>query len=68
MFYLHLSTITGAVNTTVFSRETFLYGATTDVEGFFRALSWMGHDTAQGRVVILGNGGIARTFGLCHRA
>jgi shikimate 5-dehydrogenase len=56
-----LSTITGAVNTLYF-RENLLYGATTDVEGFFRALSWMGHDTAQGRVVILGNGGIARTL------
>jgi shikimate dehydrogenase len=56
-----LSTITGAVNTLYF-RKNLLCGTTTDVEGFFRALSWMGHDPAGGRVVILGNGGIARTL------
>ena len=56
-----LSTVTGAVNTLYF-RKNLLYGTTTDVEGFFRALSWMGHDPAHGRIVILGNGGIARTL------
>lgn len=56
-----LSTATGAVNTLYF-RKDLLCGATTDVEGFFRALSWMGHDPAHGRIVILGNGGIARTL------
>jgi shikimate dehydrogenase len=65
-----LSTVTGAVNTLYF-RKNLLYGTTTDVEGFFRALSRMGHDPAQGRIVILGNGGIARTLAfalaLAHR-
>jgi shikimate dehydrogenase len=56
-----LSTVTGAVNTLYFHKN-LLFGTTTDVEGFFRALSWMGHDPAQGRIVILGNGGIARTL------
>ena len=56
-----LSTVTGTVNTLYF-RKNLLHGTTTDVEGFFKALSWMCHDPADGRIVILGNGGIARTL------
>ncbi len=56
-----LSTVTGAVNTLYF-QNGLLHGTTTDVEGFYRALSWMGHDPADGRIVIVGNGGIARTL------
>jgi shikimate dehydrogenase len=56
-----LSTITGAVNTLYF-KDGLIHGHTTDVEGFFRALSWMHHDPRGGKVVILGNGGIARTL------
>jgi shikimate dehydrogenase len=56
-----LSTIIGAVNTLYF-KGGLLHGHTTDVEGFFRALSWMRHDPRGGNIVILGNGGIARTL------
>jgi shikimate dehydrogenase len=56
-----LSTIIGAVNTLYFGGG-LLHGHTTDVEGFFRALSWMGFDPRGGNIVILGNGGIARTL------
>jgi shikimate dehydrogenase len=51
----------GTVNTLYF-RGNLLYGATTDPEGFLRALASMGHDAHGGNVVILGNGGIARTL------
>ena len=51
----------GAVNTLYF-RDTLLCGATTDPEGFLRALASMGHDAHGGNVVILGNGGTARTL------
>lgn len=56
-----LSRITGAVNTLYFS-EGSLCGTTTDAQGFDRALAWMGHDYTGGHVVILGNGGTARTL------
>jgi shikimate 5-dehydrogenase len=56
-----LSSATGTVNTLYF-RKNLLHGTTTDVEGFFKALSWMDHDPAHGHIVILGNGGIARTL------
>lgn len=51
----------GAVNTLYF-RENVLYGTTTDPEGFLRALAAMGHDAHGGHVVIIGNGGTARTL------
>jgi shikimate dehydrogenase len=56
-----LSALIGAVNTLYFNGDA-LCGDTTDAEGFFRALAWMGHDPARGQVVILGNGGTARTL------
>jgi shikimate dehydrogenase len=56
-----LSEVVGAVNTLYFSNG-LLHGATTDAEGFFRALAWMGHDPSGGRTVVLGNGGVARTL------
>jgi shikimate dehydrogenase len=52
----------GAVNTLYF-KNNLLCGTTTDPEGFFRAIRWMGHDLTGGRVIILGNGGTARTLG-----
>jgi quinate/shikimate dehydrogenase len=51
----------GAVNTLSF-RKNLLYGTTTDPEGFLRALAAGGHDARGGHVVILGNGGTARTL------
>lgn len=51
----------GTVNTLYF-KGGLLYGATTDPEGFLRALARMGHDARDGSVVILGNGGTARTL------
>jgi shikimate dehydrogenase len=51
----------GAVNTLYF-RKNLLHGTTTDPEGFLRALAAMGHDARGGHVVILGNGGTARTL------
>ena len=56
-----VSAAMGAVNTLYF-RTGLLHGTTTDPEGFYKALAWMRHDPAGGRIVILGNGGIARTL------
>jgi shikimate dehydrogenase len=56
-----LSRKLGVVNTLYF-REGQLYGTTTDPEGFLRALARMGHDAHCGNIVLLGNGGIARTL------
>jgi shikimate dehydrogenase len=51
----------GAVNTIV-NRDGKLFGTTTDPEGFLRGFSEAGH-TFEGRsVVVLGNGGAARTI------
>ncbi|MBD3240745.1 MAG: quinate/shikimate dehydrogenase [Chitinivibrionales bacterium] len=57
-----LSARTGTVNTLYF-RDGLMHGTTTDPQGFLRAVSWMGHDVSGGHVVILGNGGTARTLG-----
>jgi shikimate dehydrogenase len=51
----------GTVNTLYF-RDRQLHGTTTDPVGFLRALASIGHDTRNGSVVILGNGGTARTL------
>jgi len=51
----------GTVNT-LFFRNNLLHGTTTDPEGFLRALASAGHDARGGHVVILGNGGAARTI------
>jgi shikimate dehydrogenase len=56
-----LSALTGTVNTLCF-RDKLLHGATTDFDGFLAALGAMKHDPAGGRIVILGNGGTARTL------
>lgn len=56
-----LSKITGTVNTLYFE-EGRLCGTTTDPEGFRRALNWMGCELNGKNVVILGNGGTARTL------
>lgn len=57
-----LSELIGAVNTLYFQND-LLHGTTTDAEGFFRALADMEHDVTGGNIVILGNGGTARTLG-----
>ncbi len=57
-----LSQLTGTVNT-LFVENNQLHGTTTDAEGFFGALGSMNHDISGGNVVILGNGGTARTLG-----
>jgi shikimate dehydrogenase len=51
----------GTVNTLYF-KDRLLCGTTTDPAGFLRALASMGHDARNGSVVILGNGGTARTL------
>ena len=51
----------GTVNTLYF-RGNALHGTTTDPEGFLRALATMGHDARGGHIVIIGNGGTARTL------
>ena len=56
-----LSTAVGAVNTLYFDKG-LMVGTTTDAEGFFRALTWMGHDPVGGHIVIVGSGGVARTL------
>jgi shikimate dehydrogenase len=56
-----LSHTLGTVNTLHF-RDGQLHGTTTDPEGFLRALASIGHDARGGSVVILGNGGTARTL------
>jgi shikimate dehydrogenase len=62
-----LSKLTGAVNTLYFDNGR-LVGTTTDPEGFFRALAWMGHEPKDGNIVILGNGGAARSLGFALAA
>ena len=56
-----LSALTGTVNTLYF-KDGVLHGTTTDWEGFSRALKKAGIDAKNGDIVILGNGGTARTF------
>lgn len=56
-----LSKKTGTVNTLVMQNGS-LHGTTTDYEGFKRAISSMGHDLNGSRVVLLGNGGTAKTI------
>jgi|WetSurMetagenome_2_1015567.scaffolds.fasta_scaffold00168_7 shikimate dehydrogenase len=56
-----LSAVTKTVNTLYF-RDNLLHGTTTDFSGLLAALGGMGHNPKGGRIVILGNGGTARTF------
>jgi len=57
-----LSQLTNTVNTLYF-KDNLLCGTTTDAEGFFGALQRDGYAIAGKQVVILGNGGTARTLG-----
>ncbi|MFW5813315.1 MAG: shikimate dehydrogenase [Fibrobacterota bacterium] len=57
-----LSAATGTVNT-LYMDKGRLCGTTTDPAGFFRALESTGHVWGDDHVVILGNGGTARTLG-----
>jgi shikimate dehydrogenase len=56
-----LSQTLGTVNT-LSLRNGKIFGTTTDPEGFLRALARMGHDAHDGSIVLIGNGGIARTL------
>jgi shikimate dehydrogenase len=56
-----LSHLTQTVNT-VYMKNGLLHGTTTDWEGFCRAISWMKFELRGSSIVILGNGGAARTF------
>ncbi len=57
-----LSQLTGTANT-LYMKNNQLHGTTTDAEGFVTALGTMNHTIAGSKVVILGNGGTARTLG-----
>ena len=57
-----LSKLTSTVNTLYFDNE-MLSGTTTDADGFFRALESMNYAIENNNVIILGNGGAARTIG-----
>lgn len=59
-----LSQLTGTVNTLYHTAEGKLCGTTTDADGFLRALEWDGFSVLGKQVVILGNGGTARTIAL----
>lgn len=56
-----ISQVSGTVNTLYFN-DNKLMGTTTDGEGFFAALEKGGHSVDNGTVLILGNGGTARTL------
>ncbi|MBD3316721.1 MAG: shikimate dehydrogenase, partial [Chitinivibrionales bacterium] len=56
-----LSALIGAVNTLYFDKKN-LCGTTTDAEGFFRSLRRIGATIDGANMVIVGNGGTARTL------
>lgn len=56
-----LSKKTGTVNT-LFMRDGLIHGTTTDYEGFKKAISYMNHDFQGSKIVLLGNGGTAKTL------
>lgn len=58
-----LSQATGTVNT-LYRENGMLCGTTTDPEGFYRALASINHTLPGSHVVILGNGGTARTLAI----
>lgn len=58
-----LSRATGTVNT-LYWDDTTLCGTTTDSEGFVRAVTAAGHQLDGSRMVLLGNGGTARTLAI----
>jgi shikimate dehydrogenase len=53
----------GTVNTLYFNNG-LLHGTTTDAQGFFTSLQRIDHVITDDHVVILGNGGTARTLGM----
>jgi shikimate dehydrogenase len=57
-----LSQLTGTVNTLYF-KDNLLYGTTTDYLGLCKALQVHHQHVKNAHVIILGNGGTARTFG-----
>ncbi len=57
-----LSAATGTVNT-LYIRDGRLCGTTTDPIGFYKALEYAGHVLKNDHVIILGNGGTAKTLG-----
>ena len=58
-----LSKITGTVNTLVY-KDGKLFGTTTDGDGFLKAITSDGIEIENSSVVILGNGGTARTLAM----
>jgi shikimate dehydrogenase len=62
-----LSQLTGTVNTLYF-KDNLLYGTTTDYAGFLRALHTANKSIKGAHIVILGNGGTARTLGFAIAA
>lgn len=58
-----LSKLTGTVNTLYWDDEK-LCGTTTDANGFLKALTMDGFDITDKKVLILGNGGTARTLAM----
>jgi shikimate dehydrogenase len=56
-----LSQAVGAVNT-LYVQDGLWCGTTTDADGFFRAVGTLDSAAAEGHVVVLGNGGVARTI------
>jgi shikimate dehydrogenase len=62
-----LSQLTGTVNT-LYMKDGLMHGTTTDWDGFSRAMAWMKFEMAGANIVILGNGGTARTFGFALAA
>lgn len=58
-----LSIATGTVNT-LYWKNSSLCGTTTDPEGFTRAVAASGHELDNSKVIILGNGGTARTLAI----
>ena len=58
-----LSEATGTVNT-LYWENSLLCGATTDTEGFIRAVAAAGHVLDGSNMVLLGNGGAARTLAI----
>ncbi len=58
-----LSQLTGTVNT-LYRDNGKLIGTTTDAEGFFKTLERLQYNSSKDNIVILGNGGTARTISI----
>jgi shikimate dehydrogenase len=57
-----IASAAGAANT-LYMREGLLHATSTDAEGFIKALASMGITPEESTIVILGNGGVARSLG-----